>query len=84
MWARSGVLVLVVLACVSCGGGSTGAPQGVGYVWTRIDDEAPGTSDRQAQMVLSVAAGGPGLVAAGSEWRGDDTDAAVWVSPPAG
>ena len=50
-----------------------------GDSWTRIDDEAifggPG-----GQLIWSVTAGGPGLIAAGYETSGDDWDAAVWVS----
>jgi hypothetical protein len=53
-----------------------------GYTWTRIDDEAVfgGPGD---QGMISVAAVGPGLVAAGSDQPGDDSDAAVWVATPA-
>ena len=51
-----------------------------GYRWTRIDDPAafggPGS-----QEMLTVASGGPGLVAAGYRSSAGNLDAVVWVSP---
>jgi len=77
MRGRVGVVVLVAVAlCGSCGDGSGGA----GYVWTRVDDAALGRGDDQLLQMLSVMAGGPGLVAVGGAWTADES-AAVWVSP---
>jgi hypothetical protein len=52
-----------------------------GLTWSRVPaDEAVfgGTGD---QVMAALAAGGPGLVAAGYDSSGGDRDAAVWVSP---
>jgi hypothetical protein len=49
-----------------------------GYEWSRIDDSALGGPGNQE--ILSVAAAGPGLVAAGHDNSSGDRDAAVWVS----
>jgi hypothetical protein len=51
-----------------------------GRVWSRVPhDEAVfgGLSD---QVMSSVTAGGPGLVAVGQDWSGGHGDAAVWTS----
>jgi len=42
------------------------------------DEESLG--GRHGEAMRAVTAGGPGLVAVGSETRGSDSDAAVWVS----
>jgi hypothetical protein len=73
---------LVAVGFDGTGGGSAAvwtSPDGL--AWTRVPhDEAifGGTYD---QMMLSVVAGGPGLVAVGSQGTGVDSDAAVWTSP---
>jgi hypothetical protein len=54
-----------------------------GVGWTRVphDESVFGGDDfGDFQMMKSVAVGGPGLVAVGSERSGDQTVAAVWTS----
>ena len=51
-----------------------------GYAWTRIHDEEA-FGDLGTQLLASVTAGGPGLVAVGSEDSDWGNQAAVWVSP---
>ena len=50
-----------------------------GYHWTRIDDPAV-FGGPASDVIYSVTAGGPGLVAVGWHSVGGDRDAAVWVS----
>jgi len=52
-------------------------------LWSQADAPAVlgGPAD---QYVTGVVAGGPGLVAVGSDGSGGDSDAAVWISPPPG
>jgi hypothetical protein len=52
-----------------------------GLAWSRVPyDEAVFGGDGTQEM-LSVVAGGPGLVAVGYDRSGGDDDAAVWTSP---
>ncbi len=61
------------------------SPDGVN--WSRVPDEAvSGGEDRELmgadrQVMESVTAGGPGLVAVGFEGSFSNSDAAVWTSP---
>ena len=48
--------------------------------WTRVPRDEAAFGGMYQQM-LSVAAGGPGLVAVGWDQPGVDFDAAVWISP---
>jgi len=51
-----------------------------GISWSRVpDDEAVFGGDGEQEM-RGVTAGGPGLVAVGSDWCCGDGDAAVWAS----
>jgi len=53
-----------------------------GLVWNRVpDDEAAfGGTGGRGRWMYSVVAGGPGLVAVGTDSSGADVDAAVWWS----
>jgi hypothetical protein len=55
-----------------------------GYTWTRIPHDEALFGDPGTQQILSVAAWGPGLVAAGFDISPGAWDAAVWVSLPPG
>ncbi len=50
-----------------------------GISWSRVPDDGSVLSGDGVQWMWSVTAGGPGLVAVGTDWSG--TDAAVWISP---
>jgi DNA-binding SARP family transcriptional activator len=50
---------------------------GVGSSWALGSGSLGGEGDQQ---INAIVAGGPGLVAVGSETNGTDTDAAVWTS----
>ncbi|GBE23505.1 MAG TPA: hypothetical protein ENH00_08070 [Actinobacteria bacterium] len=52
-----------------------------GTTWTRVPPDEAIFGGIGRQQMFSVAAGGPGLVAVGSDSSGGDTDAAVWTSP---
>ena len=51
-----------------------------GLTWTRVPHDEETLGGPGDQSMRSVAAGGPGLVAVGSQSRGLDSDAAVWTS----
>jgi hypothetical protein len=51
-----------------------------GYAWTRVPYDEAAFGGAGDQRILSVSAGGPGLVAVGYDVSGDDSDGAVWVS----
>ncbi|MBM3694720.1 MAG: hypothetical protein FJW79_02115 [Actinobacteria bacterium] len=60
---------------------TTAAVAVAGLVWSRVQhDEAIFADPRGQQGMLSVTAGGPGLVAVGWDESGGDGDAAVWTS----
>ena len=50
-----------------------------GISWSRVPHDAAVFGGKDSQGMNSVTAGGPGLVAVGSDGLGDDPDAAVWV-----
>ena len=50
-----------------------------GITWTRVQDEA--VLGGEFLQMLGVTAGGPGLVAVGTNQVGGDSNAAVWTSP---
>jgi hypothetical protein len=52
-----------------------------GLTWTRIPHNVAVFGGAGWQRMNSVVAGGPGLVAIGSDESGGDTDAAAWTSP---
>ena len=62
-----------------------------GFTWSRVPHDEAVFGGESRQMMLSVTAGGPGLVAVGSDGHPDDhfdeqvdesaADAAVWTSP---
>ena len=52
-----------------------------GITWSRVPHDEPVFGGTHDQMMLSVTAGGPGLVAVGSAGQGGDHDAIVWTSP---
>jgi len=53
-----------------------------GLTWERVPDPESvfGDPDSTYQDMVAVVAGGPGLVAVGSDRSGGDSDAAVWAS----
>jgi hypothetical protein len=54
-----------------------------GLAWTRVpyDEAVFGSAAATGTTTMSsVVAGGPGLVAVGAEWGGEDQDGAVWTS----
>jgi hypothetical protein len=53
-----------------------------GYTWTRVPHDEAVFGGPEGQRMMSVTAGGPGLVAVGSDYRDGSgwPDAAVWVS----
>ena len=52
-----------------------------GVTWSRVPADAALFGGVGDQVMVAVAAGGPGLIAAGYDSSGGDRDAAVWVSP---
>jgi hypothetical protein len=54
------------------------SPDDKGFFWTGLN--APALGGVGDQGIMDVAAGGPGLVAVGTDGSGGDLDAAVWVS----
>jgi len=50
-----------------------------GISWSRVSHDEAVLGGDGDQWMLSVTAGGPGLVAVGSDTSGEDSDAAVWV-----
>jgi hypothetical protein len=52
-----------------------------GFAWTRVSGDEAVFGGAGDQEMMSVAVGGPGLVAVGSDGSGGDFDAAVWTSP---
>ena len=52
-----------------------------GITWSRVPHDEAVFGGRRDQVMLSVVAGSPGLVAVGSAGTGGDHDAAVWTSP---
>jgi hypothetical protein len=52
-----------------------------GISWSLVPDEEGVFSGEGDQQMHSVIAGGPGLVAVGSDRTGNDPEAAVWTSP---
>jgi hypothetical protein len=50
-----------------------------GLTWLRLRGEEALFGGPGTQAMLSVAVGGPGLVAVGGDWGGGDWDGAVWV-----
>ncbi len=51
-----------------------------GIIWSRVPDDEAVFGGEGIQVMWGVTAAGPGLVAVGSEFSGDDDDAAVWTS----
>ena len=51
-----------------------------GSTWQRVSDPSGEFGGTNTQSISQVIAGGPGLVAVGSDWSNGDSDAAVWVS----
>ena len=52
-----------------------------GIKWSRVPHDESVFGGRGDQKMASVTAGGPGLVAVGSDYLGDGAGAAVWTSP---
>jgi len=52
-----------------------------GVTWSRVPHDEGIFGGPGRQVMLAVAAGGPGLVAVGLEWAADRGIAAVWTSP---
>ena len=52
-----------------------------GITWNRVPHDEAVFGGSEHQQMLSVTAGGPGLVAVGVETSRGDEDAAVWTSP---
>jgi len=52
-----------------------------GLTWSRVPHDEAIFGGPGNQVMLAVAAGGPGLVAVGLEWSADRAIAAVWTSP---
>ncbi|HDK45800.1 MAG TPA: hypothetical protein ENG94_05935 [Actinobacteria bacterium] len=50
-----------------------------GLTWTKVPADATVFGGQGDQHMVSVAAGGPGLVAVGMDSSGDGSDAAVWI-----
>ena len=51
-----------------------------GVTWSRVPHDEAVFGGRRDEVMLSVIAGGPGLVAVGSVGKGGDHDAIVWTS----
>ena len=51
-----------------------------GRVWSRVPHDEAVFGGGEAQEIIAVAAGGPGLVAVGFDVSGGDLGAAVWTS----
>ncbi|NIA25677.1 MAG: hypothetical protein GWP04_08925 [Gammaproteobacteria bacterium] len=52
-----------------------------GLTWSRMSEEDAALGGADEQVMASVSAGGPGLVAVGMDSAGGGADAAVWTSP---
>ena len=82
---RRGWLLLVASAVVAgaCDTGETAEPDTASFTsstWSRVSDDETVLGGAGRQQMLSVTAGGPGLVAVGLEFSGDGAHAAVWTS----
>jgi len=51
-----------------------------GITWSRVAEDEAALGGAGDQLMESVTAGGPGLVAVGSDGPFGDLDAAVWVA----
>ena len=51
-----------------------------GIAWSRVPHDEAALGGERDQSMRGVTAGGPGLVAFGSDFSGGDQDAAVWTS----
>lgn len=74
----TGVAVVALLMAGCAGGEPNADSSAAGTGWGRIENESLGGLG--AQGMSSIAVGGPGLVAVGTESSGDDADGAVWIS----
>lgn len=74
---------LVAVGHDSSGGDRDGAVwvSADGLVWSRVPADEAVFGGGAHQIIWSVIAGGPGLVAVGDDVSGGDGDAAVWTSP---
>ena len=74
---------LVVVGADDSGGDPDAAvwtsPDGI--TWSRVPHDEAVFGGERFQTMNSVTAGGPGLVAVGTDESGGDGDAAVWTSP---
>ena len=61
-------------------GGRSAARDANSWHWRRVPHDEAVFGGAGVQGMSSVAKGGPGFVAVGTEWSGDDADAAVWTS----
>ena len=79
----SEIVGLVAVGFDSSGGDADAAvwtsPDGL--TWSRVPRDDVTLGGAGDQQMLKVVAGGPGLVAVGSDDSGGDVDAAVWTSP---
>ncbi len=55
-----------------------------GITWSRVPHDEAVFGRGGDQEIFIVTAGGPGLVAVGWNWSGDNLDAAVWVKATEG
>jgi hypothetical protein len=76
LWA---LVALVAIVASACAGGNDNEP-GASLNWSRVPAGGTVLSGAGNQRMLSVTAGGPGLVAVGREETGADVDGAVWTS----
>ena len=72
------LLLLLALVLASCG---TDAASTSSSAWSRIQHDEATFGGEMHQIMESVTAGGPGVVAVGSSGSDESTDAAVWTSP---
>ena len=76
LWA---LVASVAIVASACAGGNDNEP-GASLDWSRVPAGGTVLSGAGNQGMLSVTAGGPGLVAVGREETGADVDGAVWTS----
>ncbi len=76
LWA---LVASVAIVASACAGGNDNEP-GASLNWSRVPAGGTVLSGAGSQRMLSVTAGGPGLVAVGREETGADIDGAVWTS----
>lgn len=79
--SASAVTIAVLAGAIAACGGGASPPDPEDVAWERVLPAAAEFGGDGDQAMLAIVAGGPGVVAVGSDSSGGDDDAAVWTSP---